>query len=130
MTLPASAIDHVSAGVRDFARAREMYDRALAPLGLSVQKGRDGMSVGYGRDGHAFFWIVANDDPAPGRGIHFAFAAETREAVDAFHAAGLAAGATDNGAPGVRPLYTQPYYAAFVIDPDGNRLEAVCRQPA
>jgi len=129
MTLPSSAIDHVSVGARDFAGAKVLYDRALGALGLTVQKGREGVSAGYGRDGHAFFWVVANDGPAPGIGIHFAFAAETRAEVDTFHAAAIAAGATDNGAPGIRPLYSQPYYAAFVIDADGNRLEAVCRAP-
>jgi len=129
MTLPSSAIDHVSVGVRDFVGAKALYDRALGALGLTVQKGREGVSAGYGRDGHAFFWVVANDGSAPGAGVHFAFAAETRAEVDAFHAAAIASGATDNGAPGVRPLYTQPYYAAFVIDADGNRLEAVCRAP-
>jgi len=128
MTPSLSAIDHVSVGVRDFARAKLLYDRALGALGLTVQKGREGVSAGYGHDDHAFFWVVANDGPAPGVGIHFAFA-ETRAEVDTFHAAAIEAGATDNGAPGIRPLYSQPYYAAFVIDADGNRLEAVCRAP-
>jgi catechol 2,3-dioxygenase-like lactoylglutathione lyase family enzyme len=127
---PFPGLDHVSAGVTDFARSKAFYDRVLPVLGLTYAKGREGHAAGYGTDGHAFFWITKLDAPHPGTGIHFAFAADSREQVDRFHAEALAGGAADNGAPGVRPLYTQPYYAAFVIDFDGNRLEAVCRKPA
>lgn len=120
-------IDHVSIGVRDLDRTKRFYDAALATLGYECQsQGPD--SLGYRRDAPAF-WIsvverpVSPDDKS---GLHICFAAPTREAVDAFHAAALRAGGRDNGGPGLRTEYGPDYYAAFVVDPDGYRIEAHC----
>jgi catechol 2,3-dioxygenase-like lactoylglutathione lyase family enzyme len=124
-------LDHVSIGVRDIAAARRFYDAALAPLGYACLS-HDETSLGYGRDDVAF-WISASTHPVPAdarSGLHFCFAAPTRQSVDAFHAGALGAGGRDNGKPGLRPEYDPAYYAAFVIDPDGYRVEAHCGQPA
>lgn len=121
-------LDHITLGVADFDRSVAFYDKALAPLGLSrlytVPTEFTGgvMSTGYG-DTRPFFWI-AGQDPTRGK-MHVAFRAASREQVDAFHAAALAAGGKDNGAPGLRPHYHPDYYGAFVIDPDGFNIEAV-----
>ena len=124
-------LDHVSIGVRDVAKAKRFYDAALKPLGYTcLNAGKT--SLGYGKDG-VQLWINAADSPVPadmGSGLHFCFAAPTRKSVDAFHKAGLAAGGADNGAPGLRADYGETYYAAFVIDPEGYRLEAYCGKPA
>jgi catechol 2,3-dioxygenase-like lactoylglutathione lyase family enzyme len=126
-------IDHITFGVSDYARSTAFYDAALAPLGLrqlyKVPKEHTGGidSVGYG-DARPFFWITGQD--ATRGKLHIALAAKTRGEVDAFHAAALAAGGTDNGGPGVRPHYHPSYYGAFVLDPDGNNIEAVCHAPA
>lgn len=124
-------IDHVSIGARDIARARRFYDAALRPLGYScLSSGED--SLGYGASAPGL-WISATAHPVPAdkrSGLHFCFAAPNRAAVDAFHAAALRTGGTDNGAPGLRPDYGETYYAAFVIDPDGYRIEAYCGEPA
>ena len=120
-------IDHVSIGVRDLARTKRFYDTALQPLGFTCLSHGD-QSLGYGGEAVAF-WIsvverpVARDD---GSGLHVCFDAPTRKSVDAFHAAALGAGGRDNGKPGVRADYDANYYAAFVVDPDGYRLEAYC----
>ena len=87
-----------------------------------------GRAAGFGEDGKPFFWL--EDGRAPVTEVHVAFHAEDRATVDAFHAAALAAGGTDNGAPGVRELYHPTYYGAYVLDPDGNNVEAVCHAPA
>ena len=113
--------DHVSLRVADFARARAFYDQALKPLGLRRLMGDDVTFVGYG-DSRPFFWI--GEGPAAGY-AHVAFAAKDRATVEAFHAAALAAGGVDNGAPGVREHYHPTYYGAFVLDPDGHNIEAV-----
>ena len=84
-----------------------------------------GQAAGFGRDGWASFWIEAQGRPVQGR-LHVAFRADRRELVDAFRVAALAAGGTDNGAPGLRPSYHPNYYSAYVLDPDGNNIEAVC----
>jgi catechol 2,3-dioxygenase-like lactoylglutathione lyase family enzyme len=122
-----SMFDHVSIGVRDLARARQFYDAALRPLGYAcLSEGAD--ALGYGR-GKIALWIgkaARPVPPDPGSNLHFCFAALRREAVDAFHAAALGAGGTDNGAPGLRPDYGADYYAAFAVDPDGYRIEAYC----
>lgn len=124
-------IDHISIGVADIGNARQFYDAVLGPLGYRcVSPGET--SLGYGPDSAAF-WIsaVARPVPAdPGSGLHICFSAPTRESVAAFHAAALAAGGRDNGPPGLRPDYGDDYYAAFVIDPDGYRIEAYCGRPA
>jgi catechol 2,3-dioxygenase-like lactoylglutathione lyase family enzyme len=127
-------IDHLSLGVRDLGQSRAFYDAALAPLGY--RRGFDGANVsGYGspdphplREQALSFWIGAEPHGAALNG-HVCFHAADRAAVDAFYKAALAAGGRDNGAPGLRPQYHSSYCAAFVIDPDGHRLEAVCHQP-
>ncbi|MBV8613014.1 MAG: VOC family protein [Acetobacteraceae bacterium] len=124
-------LDHVSIGVRDIAAARRFYDAALAPLGYACLS-RDETSLGYGRDAAAF-WVLASSHPVPAdarSGLHICFAAPTRQSVEAFHAGALGAGGRDNGKPGLRPEYDPVYYAAFVVDPDGYRVEAHCGQPA
>ena len=123
-------IDHIGLQVRDLARATRFYLAALAPLGLgivmevSAEETGGHAAVGFGAEGKPFFWIGAG---APASGpLHVAFAAKTRAAIDAFYAAALQAGGTDNGPPGLRPHYHVNYYATFVRDPDGNNIEAVC----
>jgi catechol 2,3-dioxygenase-like lactoylglutathione lyase family enzyme len=124
-------LDHVSLGVADLARSQAFYDRALQPLGLRRLHDFDGAS-GYG-DTTAVFWIGTPIDAgrrvAAGGGTHVAFAAPSRSAVDAFHRAALAAGGRDDGAPGLRPIYHENYYGAFVLDPDGHKVEACCHKP-
>jgi catechol 2,3-dioxygenase-like lactoylglutathione lyase family enzyme len=123
-------LDHVSIGVRDLAAARRFYDAALAPLGYGCVYAGEGYA-GYG-SGQPEFWLNATDHPVPEdarSGLHFSFVAANRAAVDAFHAAALAAGGRDNGKPGLRPEYTPRYYAAFAIDPDGYRIEAHFEEP-
>jgi catechol 2,3-dioxygenase-like lactoylglutathione lyase family enzyme len=120
-------INHVSIGVPEIDRAKRFYDAALKPLGYTrLSEGTE--SLGYGRDRVAF-WISTAERPVPPderSGLHFCFDAPTRKSVDAFYAAALGAGGRDNGKPGLRAEYDPNYYAAFVIDPDGYRLEAYC----
>jgi len=124
-------IDHLSIGVSDLARAKPFYDAIMAALGAAVQMDFPPRAAGYGRDGKPSLWIAQPETGAALTGWgHIALVAASRAQVDAFHAAGLAAGGTDNGAPGIRLHYHPNYYAAFIVDPDGNRLEAVCHQPA
>jgi catechol 2,3-dioxygenase-like lactoylglutathione lyase family enzyme len=118
--------DHVSLRVADYPRAEAFYDRALAPLGLKRLFGDGERFAGYG-DSRPFFWIGQGDTSSR---AHVAFAARDRATVDAFHAAAISAGGVDNGAPGLRPQYDPTYFSAFVLDPDGNNIEAVCRAPA
>jgi catechol 2,3-dioxygenase-like lactoylglutathione lyase family enzyme len=118
-------IDHLSLGVRDLAASRRFYDAALAPLGYRCLS-EDPTSLGYGRDA-AVLWLLATGHPAaadPRPGLHVCFKAHDAASVDAFHAAALAQGGLDHGAPGLRIDYGPDYYAAFVVDPDGYRLEA------
>ena len=119
--------DHVSIGVADLARSRRFYDQVLKPLGFTLLTDSE-TSLGYGKT-TVGLWILAVEHPVPAdmsSGLHFCFAAKDRAAVDAFHAAALEAGGKDNGKPGVRADYGPKYYAAFVIDPDGYRIEAYC----
>jgi catechol 2,3-dioxygenase-like lactoylglutathione lyase family enzyme len=117
--------DHVGLNVQDFERSRAFYQEALEPLGLKERAVfEESKSAGFGPEGKYGFWIVQREPY--GIGTHVAFTAPDRAAVDAFHAAGVAAGGTDNGAPGIRERYHSAYYAAFVHDPDGNNIEAVC----
>ena len=119
-------IDHISVGVSDLGRAARFYEATLAPLGLLRLVMRPA-TVGYGKS-YPEFWINlrANMKPVePESGTHICLRAETTADVDAFHAAALAAGGRSDGAPGLRPHDRVKYYAAFVIDPDGNRIEAV-----
>jgi catechol 2,3-dioxygenase-like lactoylglutathione lyase family enzyme len=119
-------IDHVTANTSDFERGKRFYEQALSPLGYSVQMEFPG-AAGFGTgEGVPDFWIGAN----PERGAtHVAFSTQDRATVDAFYEAAVAAGGTDNGAPGLRPHYHETYYAAYVHDPDGNNIEAVCHRP-
>ena len=125
-------IDHTGINVADWSRAKAFYDAAMAPLGAKLlmmvpMERTGGVHVGgYGRE-KPDFWLHENADTGPGR--HYAFSARSRAEVDAFHKAALAAGGRDNGAPGPRPHYHPGYYGAFVFDPDGNNVEAVCHTP-
>ena len=125
-------IDHTGITVTEFEAAKEYYDRAFAPLNASLLymvpfEYTDGVKAGgYGRD-RPTFWISEGEAQNPP--LHIAVTAESRDQVDAFHAAALAAGGRDNGAPGLRPHYHENYYGAFVLDPDGNNIEAVCHLP-
>ena len=127
-------LDHLGFTVADYPRSRAFYERALAPLGYGVvmevtrtmSGGYEG--CGFGPPGKPAFWVGVGTGEA-GHGMHIAFAAKTRAEVDAFHAAALAAGGVDNGAPGLRPHYHPHYYGAFVFDPDGHNVEAVCHAP-
>lgn len=115
--------DHLGIKVRNLPASAAFYAAALEPLGF-VRGYADAASVGFGPKDAPGLWLYASDAPA-GPGTHIAFKAGTRAAVDAFHRAALGAGGRDNGAPGPRPDYSPSYYAAFVLDPDGNNLEAV-----
>ncbi len=121
-------LDHVPISVSDFGRAAAFYDAALHPLGIARLYGDGATVAGYGVGRKAFFWIGLRD--VPQTGTHVAFAARNRAIVDQFHQAALAAGGRENGPPGLRPHYHPDYYGAFVLDPDGHNIEAVCRQPA
>ena len=119
-------INHVSIGVRDLQRSKRFYDAALEPLGYACLS--EGGALGYGRKS-VELWIVPAERPVPAdakSGLHFCFDAPDRGSVAAFHKAALAAGGRDNGKPGLRPDYDASYYAGFVIDPEGYRLEAYC----
>ncbi|HKY31763.1 MAG TPA: VOC family protein, partial [Candidatus Polarisedimenticolia bacterium] len=117
--------DHVSLKVKDAARSRAFYEKALAPLGYKVISEYEG-GLGLGAEDRSALWIGQGQPHAPG--VHLAFAASDPAAVQAFHKAALAAGGKDNGAPGPRPDYGPHYYAAFAHDPDGNNVEAVCNR--
>ena len=119
-------IDHVSVGVSDLERAARFYEAALAPLGLSRLVTRPA-TIGFGKN-YPEFWIILRAGIAPvvpESGTHICLRARTTGDVDAFHAAALAAGGRSDGAPGLRPHARVRYYAAFVVDPNGNRIEAV-----
>jgi catechol 2,3-dioxygenase-like lactoylglutathione lyase family enzyme len=120
-------IDHTGFGVRDYAASKAFYERALAPLGLSLVMEVQQAAAGFGKDGKPEFWLEKQRTPVTE--VHVAFRAQDRATVDAFHAAALAAGGTDNGAPGLREIYHPTYYGAYVLDPDGNNVEAVCHRP-
>lgn len=127
--MPEPMIDHVSLALTDLERSRRFYDAALAPLGI-VALPSDGRKASYERDGRDDFTLIrSGTKPDALDGSHTCFSALTREAVRAFHREGLAAGGQDDGAPGLRPQYSPVYYAAFLIDPDGHRVEAVTRAP-
>jgi len=120
-------LDHVSIGVRDAGASKRFYDVALKPLGHSCLSQSPG-SLGYGAQA-VQLWVNDAVRPVPAdadSGLHFCFSAPTRASVDAFHAAALREGGKDNGRPALRAAYGENYYAAFVVDPDGYRLEAYC----
>lgn len=118
--------DHVAVNVRDMEKSRKFYEKALAPLGCSVT-GTFGDWVGFGKDGKSFLWLTRRDPV--GGSVHIAFACDRREMVDGFYEAALQSGGRDHGKPGVRQDYSPDYYAAFVLDPEGNNIEAVCHKP-
>ena len=123
-------IDHMSLNVGDYEGAKAFYAKALAPLGFSLvmevtaEMTGTVASAGFGTGGKPFLWLTPKGRQTPPQ--HIAFGADSRAMVDAFHAAALAAGGTDNGAPGLRPYYHPTYYGAFVLDPEGHNIEAVC----
>jgi catechol 2,3-dioxygenase-like lactoylglutathione lyase family enzyme len=121
-------LDHATIGVSDIERSKIFYDQALRPLGIERLYAEGEAFAGYGTHRKAFFWIGLRN--ALQTSVHIAFAAQDRQAVDAFHAAALAAGGKDHGRPGLRRHYHPNYYGAFVLDPDGHNIEAVCRLPA
>jgi len=120
-------ITHVSIGVRDADRSKSFYDAVLEPLGYKcLRAAKTLVGYGYGADSISF-WVFSAERPVPAdekSGLHFCFTAPDAAAIDAFHAAALGSGGRDNGAPGLRPIYGPDYYAAFIIDPDGYRIEA------
>jgi catechol 2,3-dioxygenase-like lactoylglutathione lyase family enzyme len=125
-------IDHIGFPVSDYERSKVFYTKALAPLGYTLvmevrQDEHDSPAAGFGANGKPDFWI--GGEGGLNRALHVAIAVNDRAAVDAFHQAALAAGGKDNGAPGLRPHYHPNYYAAFVLDPDGHNVEAVCHKP-
>jgi catechol 2,3-dioxygenase-like lactoylglutathione lyase family enzyme len=126
-------IDHLGIPVRNHAQSKAFYLAALAPLGIGVimevskeLTGAPSDYTGLGANGKPFFWISEGQQPVP---MHLCFTAQTRSQVDEFYRAALAAGAKDNGPPGIRAHYHPNYYGAFVIDPNGVNLEAVCHTP-
>lgn len=125
-------LDHVSIGVRDVAASQKFYDAVFKPLGYERMSSGEG-SAGYGAGKSIYFWLGETEHPVKAdmrSGLHFSFVAESRKAVDAFYAAAIKAGGKDNGKPGLRSDYSENYYAAFVIDPDGYRIEAHCEKKA
>jgi catechol 2,3-dioxygenase-like lactoylglutathione lyase family enzyme len=128
-------IDHVGFAVTNLDASRAFYEAALAPLGIAIlmtvtpeQTEAGGTALGFGKDGKPFFWI--GDNERVGEGTHIAFVADARDQVDAFYQAAMRSGGRDNGAPGIRAHYHPNYYGAFVLDPDGMNIEAVCHRPA
>jgi catechol 2,3-dioxygenase-like lactoylglutathione lyase family enzyme len=119
-------LDHIGFTVADYPRSKDFYEHALAPLGMSLLMEFSGAAAGFGRDDgeRPSFFIEAEGEPVRGR-LHIALGAESRAQVDAFHAAAIEAGGIDNGAPGLR-WYHADYYGGYVLDPDGNNVEAVC----
>jgi catechol 2,3-dioxygenase-like lactoylglutathione lyase family enzyme len=120
-------LDHLGIQVRDFARSKAFYVEALRPLGYEQLMEFDtpdrGKVIGFGAQRKPDFWLSEGEPGAP---LHIAFGSPDRATVDAFHAAAMAADAEDNGPPGPRPIYHENYYGAYVLDPDGNNVEAVC----
>ncbi|MBS0408500.1 MAG: VOC family protein [Proteobacteria bacterium] len=126
-------LDHIGVTVSDVAKAKAFYDAALTPLGIGVmmqvtaeQTGGPAF-LGYGSEGRPYFWVSGGDRITGA--LHVAFTAKDRATVDAFYAAAMAAGGADNGGPGIRAHYHPNYYGAFVLDPDGHNIEAVCHTP-
>jgi catechol 2,3-dioxygenase-like lactoylglutathione lyase family enzyme len=126
-------LDHVGIPIADYARSKAFYEKALAPLGYALvwevpQTGNGEKAAGFGTKGKPDFWI--GSEGGLNRSVHIAILAKDRATVDAFYRAALAAGGKDNGAPGLRPHYHANYYGAFVFDPDGHNIEAVCHASA
>ncbi len=129
-------LDHIGFAVTDFAKAKAFYLKALAPLGIGLvmevtpEQSGGYAGAGFGSDGKPYFWIGTAPGSKASHSVHVAFATNDRKTVDAFYTAAMAAGATDNGPPGIRAHYHPNYYGAFVHDADGNNIEAVCHKPA
>ena len=126
-------LDHIGIPIADYARSKAFYEKALAPLGYTLvmevpQTGNGERAAGFGADGKPDLWI--GSEGGLNRAVHIALLAKDRATVDAFYRAALAAGGKDNGGPGLRPHYHANYYGAFVFDPDGHNIEAVCHAPA
>jgi catechol 2,3-dioxygenase-like lactoylglutathione lyase family enzyme len=119
-------LDHLGIPVSDFERSKRFYGEALSPLGYELIMEPGGSAAGFGRSDKPDFWISRGE---PGHDLHVAFAADDHATVVAFHEAAIAAGGRDNGGPGLRPEYHPSYYGAFVLDPDGYNIEAVCHRP-
>ncbi|MBS0431296.1 MAG: VOC family protein [Proteobacteria bacterium] len=128
-------LDHIGFPVANFLHSKRFYQAVLEPLGIGIvmevtaEQTGGSSHAGFGEDGKPYFWIGDGEGTLHGR-FHIAFAAKKRADVDAFHKAALAMGGRDNGKPGLRPHYHEHYYAAFVFDPDGHNIEAVCHAPA
>ena len=132
-------LDHISLRVADYERSKKFYEAALAPLGYTFAM-ETNSGAGFRKEFIPDFWIKQGEPGNAGAGaepqvpgcggpsVHVAFASDNRSTVDAFYRAALAAGARDNGAPGLRPNYHSNYYGAFVLDPDGYNIEAVCHK--
>lgn len=127
-------LDHIGFPVSNFEVSKNFYEKALAPLGIAIimevgadQTENGGRALGFGAEGKPFFWI--SEDTRKATAIHLSFTARDRKSVDSFYEAAIAAGGKDNGKPGIRALYHPNYYGAFVIDPDGNNIEAVSHSP-
>ena len=121
-------IDHVTIGVSNLEQSKAFYDETLKSIGIERLYAEGDSFVGYGVNKTAFFWIGLKTSGVTG--VHIAFTVDTRAAVDRFYASGLYAGGRDNGSPGLRPRYHTSYYGAFVFDPDGHNIEAVCHRSA
>ena len=123
-------LDHIGLDVASYDASKSFYAAILAPLGYGLVEEIHGF-CGFGPPGKPLFWIheLAGDRSSTGAPIHVAFAAADRAAVDAFYSTAIGVGAKDNGAPGLREIYHPEYYGAFVLDPDGNNIEAVCHHP-
>ncbi len=119
-------IDHIGLAVSDYKRSKEFFSKALAPLGIELVMEVQGWA-GFGKGGKPELWLGEHAERQ--KPMHIAFLAENRRQVKAFYEAALAAGAKDNGAPGIREIYHPNYYGAFVIGPDGHNIEAVCHAP-
>jgi len=120
-------LDHVTIGVSDFEQSRHFYDQALLPLDITRLYSEGEHFAGYGIHPKAFFWIGGRDTPQTG--AHIAFAAKDRDTGERFYEAAIKAGGRDNGRPGIRQHYHPNYFGAFVLDPDGHNIEAVCHAP-
>lgn len=124
-------LDHIGIGVSDYGQSRQFYIHALSPLGIEVvlevtaEQTGDHPACGFGSNGKPYFWVA----PGPVARVHVAFTAQSRRDVDSFYKMALAAGGRDNGPPGIREYYHPDYYGAFVLDPDGHNIEAVCHLP-
>jgi catechol 2,3-dioxygenase-like lactoylglutathione lyase family enzyme len=119
-------IDHINLLVSDIERSKRFFQEALSPLGYELLMEHRISGAGFGQAGKPDFWIKQGELSSA---IHVAFASPDRATVDAFHDAAIAAGGRDNGPPGLRPEYHSTYYGAYVLDPDGNNIEAVCHRP-